>query len=150
MPAIKRERQHGPRRIRKRHGDPTEWRSPAQIEAQARLDREADHDNRSLSNTFRFWRMCTNARCRRMHACAGLSDCFSDKWRDVHPDDKFLVREASLARAQGADPQRASDIAQAKLAERDALWAKYDSLKEARATRGADVEPQPEPRIRGL
>jgi hypothetical protein len=150
MPAIKRERQRGARRSRKRHGDPHEWRTPAQIEAQARLDRDADRDNRALSNTFKFWRVCANVRCRRMHACAGLFDGFSNQWRDAHPDDRFLVREASLARAQGADPQRASEAAQERLAERDALWAKYDAAKEARATRGPDVQPRPEPRIRRL
>jgi hypothetical protein len=151
MPAISQEKQRGPRRGRGQRRDPTEWRTPAQIAAQARLDREADRDNRALSNTFEFWRLCASPRCRRMHACAGLADCFSDKWRHVHPNDRFLVREASLARAQGADPQRASEIAQAKLAERDALWGKYDALKERHAAQGPEQEPpSPQPRIRSL
>jgi hypothetical protein len=151
MSAISNERQRGPRRGKQKRRDPTETRTPAQIAAQARLDRDADHDNRTLSNTFRFWRLCANPRCRRMHACAGLPDCFSDKWRHVHPDDRFLVREASLAREQGADPQRATEIAQAKLAERDALWAKYDALKESHAAQTSQSEPpSPQPRIRSL
>ena len=151
MPAIGNERQRGPRRIKRKRSDPQEWRTPAQIAAQARLDREADRENRTLSDTFKFWRVCTNARCRRAHACAGLPDCFDDKWQDLHPDDRFWVREASLARANGADPQRANEIAQQKLAERDALWAKYDALKERRAAQGPEQEsPPPQPRIRGL
>lgn len=151
MPAIQRERQRGPRRNRKQHGDPREWRTPAQIAAQARIDREADRDNRTLSNTFSFWRNCTNARCRRMHACAGLPDCFSNKWQHVHPDDRFFVREASLARAQGADPERASQIAQQKLAERDALWTKYDAVHAERTAQASERKPPvPEPRVRSL
>ncbi|MGD9923648.1 MAG: hypothetical protein AB7V13_19745 [Pseudorhodoplanes sp.] len=150
-PGIRKERQRGPRRGKRKRSDPSETRTPAQIAAQARLDREADHDNRALSNTFKFWRMCANRRCRRMHACAGLPDCFSDKWRNVHPDDRFLVREASLARARGADLQRASEIAQEKLAERDALWRKYDAPKASRAAQPPEQEaPSPQPRIRRL
>ena len=53
----------------------------------------------------------------------------------------FLPGEASLARTQGADPQRATEIAQAKLAERDALWAKYDALKQPPAEQHAQHEP---------
>jgi len=145
------DKRRGPRRSKRKRSDPTEWRTPAQIEAQARIDREADHDNRNLSNTFSFWRLCTNARCRRMHACAGLADCFSHKWRHVHPNDRFLVREASLARAGGADPEHATRIAEAKLAERDALWGKYDALKESRTAREPErATPEPQPRIRSL
>jgi hypothetical protein len=123
--------------------------TPAQREAQRRIEEDEDRSNRTLSNAFKFWRVCAIARCRRMHACAGSPGCFSEKWRHVHPDDKFLVREASLARAQGADPQRASEIAQAKLAERDALWAKCDAVHVGRAARQPDrAAPPPEPRIR--
>ncbi len=150
MSAIDAERQRGPRRSKRRRSDPVEWRTPKQIAAQARIDREADRDNRNLSNTFKFWRACATARCRRMRACAGLPDCFSNKWRDVHPDDKFLVREASLARARGADPERASEIAQAKLVGRDALWGKYDALKSSRIAQGPEQEPSLQPRIRSL
>jgi hypothetical protein len=151
MPAINTERQRGPRRRKRRRSDPSDRRTPAQIAAQARLDRDADHDNRSLSNTFKFWRVCAKARCRRMQACAGLPDCFSEKWRQVHPNDRFLVREASLARAQGADPEHAMRIAQAKLAERDALWEKYDAVKESQAVHPPErVPPSPQPRIRRL
>ena len=102
MATIGKDRRRGPRRTRRRRSDPTEWRTPAQIAAQARIDRETDRDDRALSDAFRFWRVCANARCRRMHACRGLPDCFSDKWRHVHPDEKFVVREASLARRWGA------------------------------------------------
>jgi hypothetical protein len=151
MPAISTEKRRGPRRSKRQRSDPSEWRTPTQIAAQTRIDRVADRDNRALSNSFRFWRVCTNARCRRMQACAGLPGCFSDKWRQVHPDDKFLVREASLARAQGADPERAMHVAQAKLAERDALRKKFDASKESQAVHPSErVPPSPQPRVRRL
>jgi hypothetical protein len=143
MSAIGKEKQRGPRRSKRKRGDPAETRTPAQIAAQARLDRDADHNNRSLSNTFKFWRLCANTRCRRMHACAGLPDCFSHKWRQVHPDDRFLVREASLAHARGADPQHATRIAQAKLAERNALQAKFDAVKERQRRRNRPATCRP-------
>lgn len=149
MPAIGAERRRGPRRSKRKRSDPTEWRTPAQIAAQARIDRDADHDNRALSNSFSFWRVCNNRQCRRMHACAGLQDCFSDKWRQMHPDDRFLVREASLARAQGADPGRAMLVAKARLAERDALWKKFDASKESQAQHPSEP-PSPQPRVRRL
>lgn len=144
------ERQRGPRRRKRRRSDPAERRTPAQVAAQARIDREADHDNRSLSNAFGFWRLCNSRRCRRMHACAGLPDCFDDKWLHVQPDDRFVVREAALAGAQGADPKRASEIARQKLGERNALFANYDAVKARLAERGSDAAPLPEPRLRRL
>ena len=145
------ERRRGPRRSKLQRTDPTEWRTPAQIAAQARIDRKADHNNRSLSNTFKFWRLCANTRCRRMHACAGLRDCFSHKWRQVHPDDRFLVREIALARERGTDPKRAMESAEAKLAERDALQAKFDAVQaQLSAQRLEPAPPRPEPRIRSL
>ncbi len=150
-PTIRKVKHRGPRRLRRQRRDPNEWRTPAQIEAQTRLDREADRDNRDLSNTFNFWRQCSNARCRRMHACAGLADCFSDKWQQVHPDDRFLVREVSLAQSRGADLEHATRIAQAKLAERDALQAKFDAPKTAAVEQSPrNASPSPQPRIRTL
>jgi hypothetical protein len=85
-----------------------------------------------------------------MHACAGLPDCFTDKWRQMHPDNRFLMREASLARAQGADPEQAMRIAKAKLAERDALQAKFDASKAAQAAQKPERATPPQPRIRRL
>lgn len=125
--------------------------TPAQRAAQARIEQEEDHNNRTLSDLFMFWRVCAKARCRRMQACAGMPDCFSNKWRQVHPDNRFIVREASLARAQGADPKRATKIARRKLAERDAVFTKYDTVSAERNSPIPErVPPPPQPRVRRL
>lgn len=125
--------------------------TPAQRAAQARIEQEEDRGNRALSDAFMFWRVCAKARCRRMQACAGVPDCFSNKWRQVHPDDRFFVREASLARAHGADPKRANEIAKQKLAERNAIFARYDAVRAERNSQIPDrAPPPPQPRIRRL
>jgi hypothetical protein len=125
--------------------------TPAQRAAQARIEQEGDRSNRALSDMFQFWRVCAKARCRRMQACAGVADCFSNKWRLVHPDKRFLVREASLARAHGADPKRATEIAQQKLAERNAIFARYDAVAARPDAQIVErAPPAPLPRVRRL
>ncbi len=149
-----RQRQKSRRKKRKRQPVATGFCStPAQRAAQARFDRERDRHNRSLSGIFEFWRICAIARCRRTHRCSGAADCFESKWARVHPDDRFLLRETVLARGHGADPQQAVAIARQRLAERDALLAKYDALKgepKPPPASAAEVAPPPQPRIRPL
>jgi hypothetical protein len=124
--------------------------TPAQRAAQARIEQEADRDNRTMSNALLFWRACAKARCRRMQACCGVQDCFSNKWRQVHPDDRFIVSETLLAQSHGADAKRAAEIAQHRLAERDALFAKFDAAGTDRQSQRHERAEPAQPRIRRL
>jgi len=124
--------------------------TPAQRAAQARIEQEDDRSNRALSDAMLFWRVCAKARCRRIQACSGVPDCFSNKWRMLHPDDRFIVRETMLAQSGGADAKRAAEIAQQKLAERDALFSKFDAGIADRQPQRYERTKPPQPRIRRL
>lgn len=124
--------------------------TPAQRAAQARIEQEEDRDNRALSDALGFWRVCAKARCRRMRACAGVRDCFSNKWRHVRAEDRFFIREVALAHERGADPESAADIARQKLAERDAIDAKFDAASAERNAQPSQRTAAPQPRVRGL
>jgi hypothetical protein len=124
--------------------------TPAQRAAQARIEQEEDSSNRALSDAFGFWRVCAKARCRRMRACAGVYDCFSNKWRQVRADDRFFIREVALAHERGADPERAVEIAHQKLAERDALSARFDAARAEHNVQATQRATSPQPRVRSL
>ncbi|MGD9921289.1 MAG: hypothetical protein AB7V13_07545 [Pseudorhodoplanes sp.] len=124
--------------------------TPAQRAAQARIEADEDEDNRALSNAFAFWRVCPKPRCRRMRTCAGVRDCFSDKWRQVHPDARFIARETMLAGSEGAGAKRAAEIAQHKLAERDALFARFDAAGADRRSQNQERAKPVQPRLRRL
>jgi hypothetical protein len=124
--------------------------TPAQRAAQARIEQQEDRSNRQLSDAFGFWRVCAKARCRRMRACAGVRDCFSNKWRHVRAEDRFFVREVALAHQRGADPKRAAEIARQKLAERGAIDAKFDAASAERNAQPSQRAAAPQPRVRGL
>ena len=124
--------------------------TPAQRAAQARIEQEDDDSNRALSDAFMFWRVCAKARCRRMRACAGVRDCFSNKWRQVDADDRFFLREVALASERGADPERAAEIALDKLAERDAIDAKFDAANAERNAQHSQRAASPLPRVRRI
>jgi len=133
-------------RNRPHAGRQQQERRPSAAERQ----REYDEYRRNFNNALKFWRMCTEARCRRARGCVGdMHACFERHWAMIPEAAKVWFRTAIKARVAGHPAQEASAIGDAAVKRWEEIMASGGAAVPAAASPAApDADSPAPPRLR--